>query len=58
MEHLGGSSVKYLLSAQVVILESWDLAPCEAPCSVESLLLPLPLPAPHALSLSHFLSYK
>ena len=27
-------------------LESWDGAPCQAPCSVGSLLLPLPLSLP------------
>ena len=35
--------VKQLPSAQFMILESRDPAPHEAPCSVGSLLLPLPL---------------
>jgi len=38
--------VKYLLSAQAVISESWDQAPRRAPCSVGSLLLSLLLPFP------------
>ena len=38
------SGLKPLLSAQVMILGSWDQAPCQATCSVGSLLLPLPLP--------------
>ena len=45
-------SVKHLPSAQVMIPESWDGAWHGAPCSVGSLLLPLPLAAAHALSLS------
>ena len=36
--------VKSLPSAQVMIPESWDQAPGRAPCSVGSLLLPLPNP--------------
>ena len=36
-------SVKCLPSAQVMISGSWDRAPCWAPCSARSLLLPLPL---------------
>ena len=30
--HLGGSAVEYLPFAQVVILESWDRVPHQAPC--------------------------
>ncbi|XP_064427490.1 nucleic acid dioxygenase ALKBH1 isoform X1 [Mirounga angustirostris] len=41
---LGGSVVKRLPSAQVMIPGSWDRAPHRAPCSAGSLLLPLPLP--------------
>ena len=41
---LGGSVVKDLLSAQVVIPRSWDLATNQAHCSVGSTLLPLPPP--------------
>ena len=37
--------VKHLLPAQIMISGSWDWAPHWALCSVESLLLPLPLPA-------------
>ena len=39
-------SVKHLPAAQGVISGFWDPGPCEwqVPCSVESLLLPLPLP--------------
>ena len=43
--------MKYLSSAQVMIPESWDRAPCQAPCSVGSLPPPHPYPA-HALPLS------
>jgi len=43
--HLGGSVVKRLPSAQVMISGSWDRAPHQAPCPAESPLLPLPLPA-------------
>ena len=43
--------VKHLPSVQVMIPGSWDQAPHWAPCSVGSLLLPLPLPHAHALSL-------
>ena len=41
-------SIKHLSlsSAQVVISESWNQAPHQAPCSVESLLLLFPLPLP------------
>ena len=39
-------SVKRLPLAQVMILQSWDQALCQAPCSVESLLLPLPAALP------------
>jgi len=50
---LGGSVVGRLPSAQVMIPESWDRAPRRAPCSVGSLLLPLPAAPPAcALSLS------
>ncbi|XP_034860470.1 60S ribosomal protein L10a-like [Mirounga leonina] len=41
---LGGSVVKRLPSAQVMIRGSWDRAPHPAPCSAGNLLLPLPLP--------------
>ena len=44
-------SVKHLPSGQVMILESWDQALGQAPCSVGSLLLPLPLLL-HTFSLS------
>ena len=43
---LGGSVVKCLPSAWVMISGSWDQAPRWAPCSVGSLLFPLPLPLP------------
>ena len=39
-------SVKHLPLARVMILGSWDRAPHWGPCSVGSLLLPLPLPLP------------
>ena len=45
--------VKSVPSAQVMISESWDQAPHQAPWAVGSLLFPLPLPATHALSLSN-----
>ena len=54
----GAQSVKHLPSAQVTILGSWDRAPCRAPCSAGSLLLPLPqlpLLPKRMLSLSHSL---
>ena len=38
--------VMHLPSAQVMILGSWDGAPCPAPCSAGSLQLPLLLPLP------------
>uniref|UniRef100_A0A452U7X2 Acyl-CoA-binding protein n=1 Tax=Ursus maritimus TaxID=29073 RepID=A0A452U7X2_URSMA len=43
--------VGHLPSAQVMISGSWNGALCRAPCSAESLLLPLPTPA-RSLSLS------
>ena len=52
--HLDGSVVKWLPLAQVMISRSWDWAPHWAPCSVGSLLLPLPLPFPELCSLSLF----
>jgi len=53
---LDGSVVEHLPSAQVTISGSWDRAPHRAPCSAESLLLPLPLPLlVFPLSLSLFL---
>ena len=52
-----GGLVKCLPSAQVMILESQDGAPCGASCSTGNLLLPLLLPLPAFLSsLSHALS--
>ena len=39
-------SVKHLPSAQLIITGSWDRAHHRAPCSVGSLLLPLPLLLP------------
>ena len=58
MGHLGGSAIKPLPSAQVMISASWDQALHPSPCSVERLLLPLPLPAtlptcPLSISLSN-----
>ena len=53
--HLGGS-VGRLPLAQVMALGSWDLALHWAPCSAESLLLPLPLPLPSTCVLSFSLS--
>ena len=48
--------VKRLSLAQVMIPESWDRALHPAPCLVESLLLPLPLPAaPPACALSLYI---
>ena len=41
---LVAQSVQHLPSAQVMIPGSWSQAPHRAPCSVGSLLLPLPLP--------------
>jgi len=49
MGHLG-VSVKRLTLAGVVISGSWDQA--QVPRLVGSLLVPLPLPPPHAHSLS------
>ena len=49
-------SVKCLPSAQVMIRGSWDRALQWAPCSADSLFLPLPLPAtPPAYALFLFL---
>ena len=50
--------VKCLPLAPVMILESWDPVPHPAPCSVGSLLLPLPYPdhLPLMISLSFSLS--
>ena len=42
--NLGVSVVEHLPLAQVMIPGSWDQALSQAPCSVGSLLLPLPLP--------------
>ena len=42
--------VKHLLSAQVMIPESWDRALHQAPCSLGTLLLSLPLPCLCSLS--------
>ena len=50
-EVLGGSIVEWLPLAQVVIPGSWYRAPCRAPCSAESLLLPLSLLPPPSLCL-------
>ena len=50
-ERLGAQSVKCLLLAQVMIPGSWDRALSWAPCSAGSLLLPLPHPSAHSLSL-------
>jgi len=45
--------VQHLPSAQVLIPGSGDQVPGQAPCSAESLLLPLSAPPPaHALSLA------
>ena len=44
-------SVKHPPSAQVIVPGSWDPALHQAPCSLVSLLLPLPA-APHACALS------
>ena len=55
--HLGGSVVKCLPSAQVMIPVFWDGAPPRAPCSAGSLLLPLTLPL-LSLSLPLSLSNK
>ena len=43
LELLGGSVVKHLPLALVMIPGSWDPAQHQALCSVGSLLLPLPL---------------
>ncbi|XP_064438058.1 protein FAM98C isoform X2 [Mirounga angustirostris] len=58
-EHLGGSIVKCLPSAQVMIPGSWDRAPHRAPCSAGSLLLsPSPTPTACVPSLAVPLSNK
>ena len=44
--------VKHLPWAHVMILGAWNSAPCWAPCSAGSLLLPLPLPPSPLLVLS------
>ena len=46
MGHLDGSGSYVSVFAQVMIPESWDEAPHQAPCSVWSLLLPLHQPFP------------
>ena len=57
--HLGGSVLKHLPSAQVMILGSWDRAPVWALCSAGSLLVPLLIPLPQTpLSLFVSLSLK
>ena len=50
--------VKHLPLAQFMIPESWDRATYLAPCSAESLLLPLPPPllSTHAHSLAQIKS--
>lgn len=52
--HLGGSAVKQLPLAQVIMPGSWDRAPRLAPCFAGNLLflLPLPLPLPSTCALS------
>jgi len=50
---LGGSGVKRLPLPRVIIPESWDGAPHQAPCSAGSLLLPLGLPPPPACDVSN-----
>ena len=45
-------SIKHLPLAQVMTPGSWDRVPHWAPCSVGSLLLPLP-PTPPTCALSH-----
>ena len=57
MGHLGGSIVQCLPLAQIMIPGSWDGAPHQAPCSADSLLLPLLLPM-LVLSLSNKLIQK
>ena len=49
---LGGSVAQASALGSGHDLEVLDQAPCWAPCSVGSMLLPLPLPPAHALSLS------
>jgi len=51
-------SVEHLPSAHVMIPGSQEWAPPQAPCSVGSLLLPLPLPFPPPLVCSLCLSNK
>ena len=48
--------VNHLPAAQVIIPGFWDRVPHRAPCSVESLLYPLPLAC--AFSCTHALSYQ
>ena len=56
--HLGGSVVKCLPSAQVMIPAFWDQAPHWAPRPAGSLLLPLSLPPACVPSLAASLSVK
>ena len=50
--------VRHLPSAWVMIPESWDQTPHQAPCSVGSLPLPILLLPPHTLSLARSLTNK
>lgn len=50
--------VKHLPLVQFIILGSWYWAPCWAPCSAGSLLLPLPFPPAPSLACFLFLSNK
>ena len=56
--HVGGSVVELLPWAQGMILGSWGRVPGRVPCSVGSLLLPLPLSHPCPFSLLLALSLK